>query len=139
MATDSEILSSLRMVTEYYGQEVNETQVRLWLRLLEPYPALVIEKAVVTHIERSKWTPKVSEIRDLCAELNPSNGYRVDSLVGDLVQLENAFYDARQLDPAAWERLARRFERVGRVERAANTRQRLANLQAILNLEAEPC
>lgn len=139
MATDAEILSLLRLVAEYYGQEVNETQARLWLRLLELYPAPVIEKAVVAHIKRSKWFPKVSEIRDLCAELNPSNGYRVDSLVGELLQLENAFYEARQLDPPAWERLARRFERVGRTERAANTRQRLANLQAILEREQQPC
>jgi hypothetical protein len=139
MATDAEILSSLRLVTEYYGQEINETQVRLWLRLLEPYPALVIEKAVLTHIERSKWTPKVSEIRDLCDSLTPKNGYRMDSLVCELLELENAFYDERQLDSTTWERLARQFERVGRVERATNTRQRLANLQAILDLEAEPC
>lgn len=139
MATDAEILSSLRLVTEYYGQEINETQVRLWLRLLEPYPALVVEKAVLTHIERSKWPPKVSEIRDLCDSLTPKNGYRVDSLVGELLELENAFYSERQLDADAWERLARQFDRVGRIERSANTRQRFANLQAILEREVEPC
>lgn len=139
MATDAEILSSLRLVTEYYGQEVNETQVRLWLRLLEPYPALVIERAVMMHIEHSKWTPKVSEIRDLCDSLTPKNGYRVDSLVGELLELENAFYSERQLDADAWERLARQFERVGRVERATNTRQRFAHLQAILEREVQPC
>ena len=139
MATDAEILSSLRLATEYYGQEVNETQVRLWLRLMEPYPAETIEKAMLSHIEKSKWPPKVSEIRDLCDSLAPKNGYRIDSLVGELLELENAFYDSRQLDADAWERLARRFERVGRAERAANTRQRFTNLQSILDLEAEPC
>ena len=139
MATDAEILRSLRLATEYYGQEVNETQVRLWLRLMEPYPAETIEKAMLSHIERSKWPPKVSEIRDLCVSMTPGNDYRVDSLVGELLELEDAFYSKRQLDADVWERLARQFERVGRVERAANTRQRFTNLQAILDLEAEPC
>ena len=140
MANQDEVLNAIRLVTEYYQAQPNETQVRLWIRLLEPYPAEIIESAVLAHIEKSKWQPKVSEIRDLCAELMPkAHSYQVDSMAGELIELENAFYDDRQLDLAAWEGLAQSFERCGRQERAANTRQRLANLQSILEQEQQPC
>jgi hypothetical protein len=139
MAADEEILNAIRLVSEYYGAEPNETQVRLWLRLLEPYPGEVIERAVISHIEHSKWAPKVSEIRDLCDQRMPSNSYQVDPLAAELLDLEQDFYfNDRRLDVAAWEHLADKFERIGRHERAANTRQRLANLKNILEQESQP-
>ena len=136
MASQNEILSAMKMLAEYYGQEPNETQARLFMRLLEPYPGSVLEEAVISHIQASKWYPKVSEIRDLCDNLLPKGQtYQVDSLAAEQIELENEFYDSRQFDAERFERLALQYENSGRLARAEQVRRRAHNFSRAIEQE----
>jgi hypothetical protein len=60
---------------------------------------------------------------------------RLQILIGKLNQeaqaLEDAFYQESRLDPAEWERLAARFDRLNRTHRLAQARAKLRRLQLI--------
>lgn len=125
MASEAELIKALKLLTEYYGQEPNETQARLFMRLLEAYPGAVVEEAVLAHISASKWYPKVSELRDRCDGLMPrSESYMVDPLAAEQIDLEHEFYDHGNFDPERYEKLARQYENCDRLARAEQVRRR---------------
>lgn len=71
MASPEFILDQLKSLEAYYNKSLNEPQVKVYLRLLAPYPENQLQAAIDKHyMTGNPYFPKVSEIL-----LNIENSY----------------------------------------------------------------
>jgi len=71
MANQSEVLSTLGLLADYYGHEPSDAQLGLYARALSDLDAEVLDYAAGEWIKAGKWYPKVSELRELAAKAHP--------------------------------------------------------------------
>jgi hypothetical protein len=70
MATQETIFRILTLLTaEYPEKEVTPETPGLYEALLIDVPDEVLEAAVLDHISKSKWYPKISELRDIAIDM----------------------------------------------------------------------
>lgn len=62
------------LVAAYPGTSIDDSTGKLYARLLADLPDDILEAAVLDHISRSIWFPKVAELRSACAELMHGTG-----------------------------------------------------------------
>jgi len=129
------ILSLLSLA--YPEKRLNPETIQLYLKYLADIPDYLLEEAVRAHIQSSPYFPRLSELRALAQRLASGRSFKslpadpVDRLAAEAQALEDAFYETGELEPAAWESLAERFESAERPYRAEHTRAKLRRLRAI--------
>jgi hypothetical protein len=140
-----------RLYLAYPDKVHDPATVSLYLDSLADIPVWLLEQAVQRQIRTSEWFPKISELRQLAAQIANTRQFEtlhpphpLERLAGDAwalisqaQELEDAFYRLDRLDPAEWGDLAARFERLERPERAAYTLEKLRRLQAIREKQAQ--
>lgn len=62
------------LISAYPGTEIDESTGKLYTQLLADIPDNILEAAVLDHITRSIWFPKVAELRTACSELSYGTG-----------------------------------------------------------------
>jgi hypothetical protein len=67
MATKSEILSVLKMLTDYQDKKLSEPAVKVYLKTLADIPFELLERAALDHVAENNWFPKVAELRKLAS------------------------------------------------------------------------
>ncbi len=133
-ATDT--LSILkRIATAYPEKRLDEATLKVYLDELADIPAPLLDQAVKRHIQNSPWFPHVSELRKAALQIAGAADFAsvyppgVDFLALEAHELENAYFKRAEFDPAAWDRLARQFERCGRSCRAEELRLKAQHIQ----------
>jgi len=136
MSDQREIAATLKtLIDAYPDHRIEKRTLQVYLERLADIPAYLLAAAAQAHIESSTWFPKISELRQAAARLANTHDfsslppYPVDHLLAEAYALEDAFFYEGRLDPAEWERLADKFERVNRPYRADHTREKLRRLQ----------
>ena len=143
MANSNQIISVLEAFGKAYPhQNLSKPTAELYIRFLTDIPSDLLWEAAERHIATSSYFPRIAELRLLVARqagTHQFNSLAVHSLPDTLAYqtqaLEDAFYQDRILDPAAWLNLVDLFNRLDRPHRAEQTRHKLAALQAILEQE----
>lgn len=147
MATQDEIIPVLEVLGRAFpNQALSKPTGEIYVRMLEDIPIDLLWRAAERHMAEAKYFPRIAELRgmaarlagtDRFASLPPPSPPAPDGLALALLELEDDFYYERELDPQAWLDLAEAFERADRPHRAADTRKKLAGLQAVLEREAQ--
>ncbi len=133
MASQLEVLSALRALSNYYGKEPGPQKVNFYLSCLADIDVDALRYAVLAWIKRSPFFPRVSELRQAASEYQP----RIDYLAEEYQRLFDAFFLAGELDPAAWEDLAQSFERADRPARADHTRKKFKAMWRMVEEQGE--
>jgi len=63
------IIDSISLFEKNYSKPLDEEVQDLWVVTLRAYPAVVIQKAAIEHVQASKWFPKLSEFCALCEDI----------------------------------------------------------------------
>lgn len=100
MASEQVILEQLAMLTEYYDKEPSERQARIYLATLKDIDDQILEAAVLDHIAKSTWFPKVNELRQTAHAVITNNNrttqYRMEHATDqDLYWSGMAAYNVR--------------------------------------------
>ena len=128
MATRTEVLIALKKLSVYYGKETPRERAEVYQEALIDLEPEAIEYAVQTWIRKSPFFPRVCELREVAGE------YRgpVGTLSEAFLRMCDEFYFEARLDPAAWEDLAKAFDRAGRVYMAMNVREKFKRFTGIV-------
>jgi len=59
---EKNLLGLITRMFRYYGAEINETNIEIYMEFLADYNIKLVERAFNYFIEESKFMPKVSEI-----------------------------------------------------------------------------
>jgi hypothetical protein len=121
MATDKQVIHSLKRLVVYYGREPTDEQAEIYVDLLGDLEAWRLRNAVRDWMRKSPFFPKVSELRELALAFPEP---RPDYLAAEASYLADKFYFTGELDQEEWDALIKRFERAERPHRAANLRKR---------------
>jgi hypothetical protein len=130
-----ELLSHLYLA--YPQKEQQESTLQLYLKMLADIPIWLLELAIEQIIHTSPFFPKISEIRQVTAQIAGTQRFDqlprepVDRLAFLAQSLEDDFYHAGRLDPAEWQALAEAFTLADRPHRAEHTLEKLRRLQQI--------
>ena len=126
-----------RIAIAYPDKRLDEATLLLYQEELADIPVPLLDQAVRRHIQISPWFPHISDLRKAAqqiagnanfASLPPSG---IDSLALEAQRLENAYFKLGELDLPAWEKLARQFERCGRIHRAEELRLKARHIQEL--------
>ena len=138
MADQAEIAAILKtLLSAYPDHRIEKSTLQVYLDRLADIPAYLLAAAAEAHIEKSNWYPKIAELRQAAARLAGTQDfstlppYPLNRLIAEAIALEDTFFYESRLDPAEWERLALKFERLDRPNRAEYTREKLRRLQSI--------
>lgn len=128
-----QVIECLNTLAECYRKEPNDTQVKIFVEVLKPFDAEVIQRAVVKTIESSTWFPSVHELLRLCREIRSQDeaGYQVDPLLADYYALVEKFYQTGECSAAEFEALEEKFRKKDRLNMADQVRERARRLEII--------
>ena len=126
MATPEEIINVLEMLSEYYDRTLTRPQLRIYVSQLADIQFMVLKRAAYDWIKGSPFFPRVSELRSSASRYPP---HEPDYLLQQEEELTRIFFVEGTLDPAAWEDLARHYDRNDRLERAVMIRRSFLHLQ----------
>jgi hypothetical protein len=74
MSNVQEIVSFIDYLKQLYPRFViSDPMVAHWVRVLEPYDRKTLKRAINAHVEESKFSPDLSEIKTLCIRLAGSS------------------------------------------------------------------
>ena len=123
MATPTEVLNALKKLNVYYSKETPREKIQIYQDTLIDLEPEAIEYAVHSWIKKSPFFPRVSDLREAAYE------YRgpVKTLDEEIQRLHDAFCKRQELDPTAWENLAKALDHAGRVYMAMNVRNKYKN------------
>lgn len=110
MASESEILEVLKMLTEAYRLEPNDTQTALFLETLKPFDAEKVRMAARQWIKASKWFPTIAELHRECM-LQEEIGTVLfpDALMKKYFELQERWFIQGEYNRAEYESLAQKF------------------------------
>lgn len=67
------LLEIISMLSEYYGKELNDTQISIYSKTLSDIPVSILKTTAYDWIAASKWFPKVAELRDMAGRVKSNN------------------------------------------------------------------
>ena len=129
MATEKQVIHSLKRLAAYYGREPTDEQAEIYVDLLGDLDAWRLRGAVRGWMQKSPFFPKVSELLELAAAIPEP---QPDYLAAEASHLADKFYFTGELDQEEWDALIERFEHAERPYRAANLRKRYAIYTAMI-------
>jgi hypothetical protein len=138
MATDTNILTTLRKLSTYYGKEPNKEQARIYLELLAEVEPAALDYAAQEWIKGSPFFPRINELLRTARRYQPPPVSPVQALRHSLQLLERKFWQERILDPQEWEALAARYEIHGCEHQAHRCRIRCQQHQKLIDIEKDP-
>ena len=114
------ILGCIRTLSECYRKEPNDSQVRIFLRVLMPFELEIVERATARHIESSTWFPTAHELLGICRQMQAEGQvqYQHDPLMAEYFGLCERFYQTGAYIPQEFERLEKLFRNQGRINMA---------------------
>ena len=63
MAEPNEIMQILKVLVGYYGRDLSEHDIYLYIEALQDIPEKQLAQAALRHIQESAFFPRISELR----------------------------------------------------------------------------
>jgi hypothetical protein len=124
-----------RLLLAYPEKRLDEATLQVYQQELADIPLALLEQAVTRYIHASPWFPHISDLRQAAHQIAGSPSFAglpspgTDSLALEAKQLEDRYFHAGVFQPEAFEKLAVQLERVGRLYKAEELRQKAAHIQ----------
>ena len=134
--TDSEIITVLeRLIHAYPDKQIGKTMLKIYVDELIDIPIHLLARAASLHIRTSPFFPRISDLRQAAQQLAGTIDFSsisppgVDYLDLEAHQLEKDYFHHAIFDINKWEKLAAQLERVGRLCRATELREKARHIQ----------
>lgn len=130
---EQQVIEAIQTLAECFRKEPNQTQVRIFVRLLAPYAGECLERAMAQHIESSNWFPTAHELLGHCRKIAAENEvqYQVDPLMAEYFELTEKFYQSGAYIPQEFEALEAKFRNKDRTCMADQVKERARRLESI--------
>jgi hypothetical protein len=132
----TEIIDILDKLNHAYpDKRLTTPTLKLYVEQLSDIPTLLLDQAVIHHIQTSPWFPHISDLRQAAQQLAGSANFaslqspEEDFLALEAFQLEIDYFQQGLFDLHAWEALADQLERVGRLHQADELRGKSRHIQ----------